>query len=157
MACVLMLLPIFGLTAEIIGEVVGVHDVDSITVRVPGSDQLKVRLEGIDAPELKQPFGNASKAELSRLVFGKQVRIEEKGKDRYGRTFGSVFVGVEWVNASQVKAGMAWVYLKYSKNPKLLAAESLAKRLQHGLWREVNAIPPWEWREAKTKTASSVR
>jgi micrococcal nuclease len=79
-----------ALGREIVGRVVGVRDGDSITVLTDDSRELKVRLEGIDAPELKLAFGNVSKQELSRLVFGKSVRLEEKGKDRYGRTLAHV-------------------------------------------------------------------
>ncbi len=83
------------------------------------------------------------------MGFGKQVRIEDKRKDRYGRTLGDVFLGPQWVNESQVNAGMAWVYLKYSKDPTLLEAEALAKRFQRGLWRDKAPVAPWEWRAAK--------
>ena len=65
------------LRGEILGKVVGVHDGDSITVLTGDKTELKVRLEGIDAPELKQAFGNVSKQELSRLLFGKPVRLED--------------------------------------------------------------------------------
>lgn len=58
---------------------VGVHDGDSITVLTAGNVQLKVRLEGIDAPELKQPFSQQSKEALSGLVFGKDVTLIKRG------------------------------------------------------------------------------
>lgn len=135
--------------AEITGKVVGVHDGDTITLLADDRIQVKVRLAGIDAPELKQPFGNASKQELSRLVFGKEVRVEDKGKDRYGRTLGDVFVGVEWANEAQVRNGMAWVYLQYSRDPKLLEAERQARQGQRGLWRDKDVAPPWEWRRER--------
>lgn len=77
---VLLLVTNFGIAGEITGKVVGVHDGDTITLLAPGNIEIKVRLEGIDAPELKQDFGNASKLELSRTVFGKQVRMEDRGK-----------------------------------------------------------------------------
>jgi endonuclease YncB( thermonuclease family) len=49
-----------------------------------------VRLECIDAPELKQPYGTRSKQTLSNLVFGRIVRVEDHGRDRYGRLLGRV-------------------------------------------------------------------
>jgi endonuclease YncB( thermonuclease family) len=58
------------------GRCVGVHDGDSITVLAAGNVQLKVRLEGIDAPELKQPFSQQSKEALSGLVFGKALTLQ---------------------------------------------------------------------------------
>ncbi|MDB5821392.1 MAG: uncharacterized protein JWR21_96 [Herminiimonas sp.] len=44
--------------AELTGRVVGVHDGDTITVLDVGKTQYKIRLAGIDAPELKQAFGS---------------------------------------------------------------------------------------------------
>jgi micrococcal nuclease len=55
----------------ITARVVGVHDGDTITALTDDKRQLKVRLHGIDAPELGQPFGQASKRAMSDLVFGK--------------------------------------------------------------------------------------
>lgn len=70
---VLTLVTNFGCAADISGKVVGVHDGDTITLLAPGNIELKVRLAGIDAPETKQAFGTASKAELSKTIFGRQV------------------------------------------------------------------------------------
>ena len=64
-------------------QVVGVTDGDTITAIVDGR-QIKVRLNGIDAPEKKQAFGNASKHALSVLSFGQRVSIVLLGKDRWG-------------------------------------------------------------------------
>ncbi len=49
-------------TAETLtGQVVGVHDGDTLTLLVAGNRQVKVRLAGMDAPELKQPYGQRAK------------------------------------------------------------------------------------------------
>lgn len=69
----------------VIGRVVGVHDGDTITVLVDGKESLKIRLNGIDAPETKQPFGARAKEELSGLVFGKTVEVTVQATDRYER------------------------------------------------------------------------
>lgn len=90
---------------------VAVHDGDTITVLVEKT-QTKIRLAGIDAPELKQDFGNVAKRTLSELVFGRNVRVVDKGKDRYGRTIGDVYEGEKRVNLILVEKGMAWVYLR---------------------------------------------
>ena len=47
------------------GKVVSVHDGDTVTVRTDDGQTLKVRLQGIDAPELKQPFGSRSRDEAA--------------------------------------------------------------------------------------------
>jgi endonuclease YncB( thermonuclease family) len=46
--------------AELTGRVVGVNDGDTITVLDASNKQHKIRLAGIDAPELKQAFGAKS-------------------------------------------------------------------------------------------------
>ena len=99
-------------TQSLTGRVVGVHDGDSITVLAPGNDQLKVRLEGIDAPELKQPFSQQSKQALSDLVYGKAVVLRVTGKDRYRRTLAVVMVEGVNANLEMVKLGMAWRFVK---------------------------------------------
>ena len=96
--------------AQPIGHVVGVHDGDTITVLVD-KQQIKVRLAEIDAPELRQPFGNRSKQSLSELCFQQSAKVELVAKDRYGRSVGRVKCGEVDAGAHQVALGMAWVYL----------------------------------------------
>src|SRR5688572_15644425 len=66
------------------GKVVGVADGDTITVMHQGRGE-RIRLHGIDAPEKGQPFTNRAKQFVSDLCFGKEVRVEVKGQDRYQR------------------------------------------------------------------------
>ncbi|MEE9602302.1 MAG: thermonuclease family protein, partial [Thermoguttaceae bacterium] len=70
--------------------------------------QHKIRLQGIDAPERKQPFGNASRKHLATLVAGQEITMKWDNRDRYGRIVGFVIVDGQDVNLAQVKAGMAW-------------------------------------------------
>ena len=65
-------------------KVVGVSDGDTITV-YDGREQTRIRLDGIDGPERGAHFSQRAKQFTSGLVFGKQVRIEGKERDRYGR------------------------------------------------------------------------
>jgi endonuclease YncB( thermonuclease family) len=128
------------------GKVVGVSDGDTLIVLTPEKQQIKVRLAEIDAPEKSQAYGQRSKQSLSDLVFGKQVRVEQQDRDRYGRVVGKVYVGSLDVNAEQVKRGMAWVYRKYAHDQALFALEQEAKNNKRGLWADPHAIPPWEYR-----------
>jgi endonuclease YncB( thermonuclease family) len=79
----------------LLGRVVGVADGDTITVLDADRQQHKIRLQGIDAPEKAQPFGQRSKENLSRLVFNKEVRVEWKKRDRHKRIVGKVWVQPE--------------------------------------------------------------
>jgi endonuclease YncB( thermonuclease family) len=114
----------------------------------------EVRLEGIDAPELKQAFGTASKQTLSDFVFGKTVRLQVTGKDRYQRTLGNVFAGQTWINLAMVERGFAWHFVKYSKDEKLRAAEARARAARLGLWRDAKPVAPWDWRPKKKPKAA---
>ena len=126
------------------GKVVSIHDGDTITV-LQDKQQVKVRLFGIDAPELKQPHGKKSKQFLSNLIAGKNVEVDENGKDRYKRTIGTIYLDGADINAQMVENGYAWAYRKFSK--KYTPQESQAKKQRLGLWRDKEPIPPWEWRK----------
>jgi len=65
------------------GRVVGVSDGDTITVLDSTKTQHKIRLAGIDAPESKQAFGQASKKHLSDLVFDRVVTLDCGKPDKY--------------------------------------------------------------------------
>ena len=77
-------LPTFAANTTIIG-MVGVHDCDTLTLHTE-DETLKVRLSGIDTPELGQTFSNNAKPALSGMVFGKSVTISSTGKDLYERS-----------------------------------------------------------------------
>lgn len=137
---------------EIIGRVVGVSDGDTITLLVDGHENVKVRLAGIDAPEKAQPYGAASKKNLSEHVFGKSVTVEWNKKDKYGRVLGRVLVDGTDVCLEQVKAGLAWHYKQFAKEQAEILRASYAEAEQQaharktGLWSMPNPTPPWEFR-----------
>jgi endonuclease YncB( thermonuclease family) len=137
------------------GRVVGVKDGDDIVVLV-GKTQHRIRLANIDAPEYDQPWGSKAKQALSKRVFGKQVRVNDVGVDRYGRTIGEVYADNVCVNCEQVREGHAWVYRKYSDDPVLLKLEAEARAAKRGLWSlpESQRIPPWEWRHDRHATSA---
>jgi len=80
------------------------------------------------------------------LFFEKQVRIQRRGIDRYGRTLGNVYVDDLWVNFKLVEVGLAWHYKKYSADVELADAEVKARAEKVGIWSRADAIPPWEFR-----------
>lgn len=135
---------------EFTGKVVGVTDGDTITALV-NKESIKVRLEGIDAPESKQSFGTKSKKALSEMVFGKQVTIKKTGEDRYGRTLGVVSVGDVDANAKMIQDGWAWHFKKYNDEERLAQLEVEARAAKRGLWAEATPLAPWDFR-ARQKT-----
>ena len=90
---------------ELAGRVVSVQDGDTLTVLV-SQKQIKVRLTEIDAPERKQPFGTRSRQSLADLCAGKDARVAEQGKDRYGRTLGAS-TAPGWT-LTRSRCGAAW-------------------------------------------------
>lgn len=131
---------------EIVGTVVGVTDGDTLTVLDASKTQHKIRLNGIDAPEISQAFGRRGKEALSAKVFQKPVRVHCHDKDKYGRTIGDVFVDDHDVNVEMVEEGWAWHYVKYSTSQALAVAEEQAKTQKLGLWADPNPIAPWDYR-----------
>ena len=131
------------------GKVVSVHDGDTVTVRTDDGQTLKVRLQGIDAPELKQAFGSRSRDELSALVKGKPVTLVEHGRDKYGRTLATILVDGVDANARQVATGMAWHYSRFDKSPALARAQEAARAARTGLWGDAAPVAPWEWRSGE--------
>ena len=117
------------------GRVVRIADGDTLTILSPAAGttgvspvaQHKIRLYGIDAPEKSQAFGAASKHHLSSLVFGKDVRVKYKSRDKYGRILGTVYVDGKDVNLEMIRAGLAWHYKRFDSTPAYAAAESEAQ------------------------------
>ena len=124
------------------------HDGDTLTGLDEARTQFKIRLDAIDAPEIKQPFGQASKKALADKVFGKDVVVVAKTKDRYGRTVGHIMLGKRDINLEMLEEGMAWHYEKYDHNKRMREAEQTARAARRGLWAEVDSVPPWDWRAA---------
>ena len=127
------------------GDVVGVTDGDTIKI-LQDKKMYKIRLNGIDAPEMGQAYGRKSKDYLASLVAGKRVEVIVRDTDRYGRYVGDVIVGGKTANAELVAVGLAWHYTAYSKDEELAALEKAARAKKLGLWADPNPIPPWEFR-----------
>ncbi len=147
---------------RIIVTVVRVIDGDTVVVkRKDTGKEFKVRLWGIDAPEMNQPGGKEAKAWLVEFTKGIHLRYQHKSKDRYGRSVGVLFwdvdesrqeFGNEPLAYLLISQGDAWHYAKYAPKEKIYAeAQSMAKRGRLGLWKGDNPIPPWEWRKGRRK------
>jgi endonuclease YncB( thermonuclease family) len=129
------------------GEVVAVKDGDTIEVLRTGR-AVTVRLHGIDAPEMGQPFGRNAKQAASKYVFGKSVRVEVKDVDRYGRLVGRVRVQGGSLNAMLVRDGLAWWYRRYAPNDaELQRLQRQARNANRGLWSRPSPTQPWDWRD----------
>jgi endonuclease YncB( thermonuclease family) len=141
------------------GKVVSVHDGDTLTVRTDAGETLKVRLHGVDAPELGQAFGARSRESLTEIAKGKQASVVPVDKDKYGRVVARVLVGGVEVNREQVARGMAWRYGRYDRANEYGPPEITARGRRVGLWADPSPKPPCEWRktEKDRKTTESTK
>lgn len=138
---------------ELKGKVILVADGDTFTMLVYGGKKVKVRLYGIDCPEMDQAFGDAAKKFLvvQFRLHKDSARVVVKNTDRYGRKVGIAFTGKTNINEVLLEKGLAWHYTKFDQNPSWARLEREAKVLDWFIWSEDNPIPPWEWREKKSK------
>jgi endonuclease YncB( thermonuclease family) len=134
------------------GSVTDVHDGDTLTLNASGLTH-KIRLDSIDAPELAQPFGNASQTSLANAVLGKSVQVAYSKQDQYGRTVGAVFTDTcQYVNLNQVATGMAWFYKAYqcevsaAVRSHFAQAQDVAVAAKLGLWSQSAPEAPWFYR-----------
>jgi endonuclease YncB( thermonuclease family) len=135
---------------EFRGRVVGVADGDTITVLHDGRAE-KIRLYGIDAPEKGQAFGERAKQFTSGLAFGQTVAVRVRDHDRYRRTVGEVTLpDGRSLNEELVRAGFAWWYRRYSRDPRLAHLEQEARDAHRGLWADPHPVPPWDFRRRAT-------
>ena len=133
--------------------VLSIGDGDTIRVRQAGK-ALTVRLACIDAPETVQtPYGQLARMYLQqRLQIGRQVSLNIKTTDRYGRSLAEVFSGVN-INLALVEDGKAFAYRQYLSGcdaKAYLEAEERASRARLGVWQVPGGITrPWDFRRGR--------
>lgn len=134
-------------------KIVSIADGDTLTVLGPDQNTYKIRLQGIDSPEKKQPFGQACKESLMHLTNDRPAAVEAYKKDRYGRVVAKVTVAGKDLALEQIKLGCGWHYLAYAKeqsprDQKTYAkAEQQARAAERGLWQDANPVAPWDFRK----------
>jgi len=144
--------PAYAHADTINGQVVKVADGDTITILDGQGQKHRIRLAGIDAPEMNQPYGFSSHNNLRSLVAGRFVMVEYEKRDRYKRIVGKVLVDGLDVCLEQVKAGLAWHYKFYQREQSqqdrrlYTEHENDAQLKLLGLWADSEPMPPWEWR-----------
>jgi endonuclease YncB( thermonuclease family) len=134
---------------SITGKVVRISDGDTFELLFENGFKTKVRLNGIDCPEKKQPFSKRAKQALSDFIYDKEVLVEYDSKDGYGRVIGTVYANSLNVNREMVRKGLAWHFKKYSDDQVLSSLEQEARKNKIGLWQEPNPVAPWDYRKSK--------
>ena len=132
-------------------QVIKITSGDTVVLLDQSKTNHKIRLSGIDAPEMKQHFGKQSKQNLSSLIAGKSIKVEYRKLDSYGRIIGKLIYQGRDINLLQIKQGYAWHDRPGKKDQSPLdralygSAELVARKQTIGLW-SAPAIPPWEFR-----------
>lgn len=130
------------------GAIIKVYDGDTITLQAQGKRH-KIRLYGLDAPEIAQSFGVKARDYLLQLCpLHTKALVTIKNTDKYGRIVGIVSCNNTNVNAKLVKDGYAWAYQDYTQ--AYLPLELYARVKNLGLWSEKNPIKPSDYRKQKS-------
>jgi len=143
---------VFGMCGMVQAEefdarVIAVMDGDTVMVLRDGH-KIKIRLANIDAPESAQEFGKESRQSLLNQVLKKQVHINSRAVDTYGRMIAEIRVDNHSVNEEQVRSGMAWEYSHFHRDKKYLALQGEAQQAHRGLWGSAsNPVQPEQWRK----------
>jgi endonuclease YncB( thermonuclease family) len=128
------------------GTIVRVDDGDSVVVR-EASLPIRLHLEGVDAPELSQPFGSQARDYLSRLVMDKAVSVRVRSRaPRDGESRAQIELNGADVSALLLRNGMARYCGRHSEDSVLRQAEAEARKAGRGLWATPDAPSPWQHR-----------
>lgn len=129
--------------------------IDGDTIIVAGE---RLRLHGIDAPELEQTFwyrgrqlacGAMAMAALQTLTVGVELTCRIAEYDMYGRLIAKCFSpdGVD-IGRRLVLAGWALAYRQFSLD--YADAEDEARQAERGMWGG-SFMMPWRWRASMAK------
>ncbi len=137
------------------GKVVELLDADVFSVAHDGKTE-KVRLFGIDCPEVGQPFHNEAKFLASYLLLNKVVEVIPVSSGTYGISHVLIRASgkKELVNEELIGYGMAWVNIKGCTSKQCeewRKLELLARKNRVGLWVDTEPVPPWEWRKKRAE------
>ena len=147
--------------ASLFGKVVAVNSGDVITI-YNLNRPVRVKLMGIDAPEMDQAFGDVAKKHLADLVFEKSVLVEYAGIASDSSLTGRVLLNDADIGAQMIRDGAAW--FDQSNSNRLSAndrevyeqSEQAARGEKRGLWQQENPVAPWEFvRAAKLRAVTS--
>jgi endonuclease YncB( thermonuclease family) len=129
-----------------------VHDGDSLKI-----GKQKIRLYGIDAPELSQKCrlqkekhscGISSRDYLIQFINNQEVSCEKIDTDRYKRIVARCYVNGTDINKNMVRTGHALAYTTYSKD--YIEVQKLAKEERIGIWN-YKFEEPWNFRKKSKK------
>jgi micrococcal nuclease len=130
------------------GTVVFVSDGDTLWVQPQrGGKARKLRIDGIDAPEICQAGGELSRQTLMQWTLHQPVQVSVRAKDKYDRGLAKVFLRGEDVGERMVRAGQAWSYRWQQDAGPYAVQESLARQSRRGLFAAARPERPSHFRK----------
>jgi micrococcal nuclease len=130
-------------------EIKNIEIIDGDTIAyVENNKRTRVRLYGIDAPELHQPYGLEAKHKL-KLLLRKKVTLHVITTDRYRREIGVLYVNKTCINTQMLLEGYAWYYPEASPKSTIYQYhEQYARDRKMGMWSsELQLVEPWLYRK----------
>lgn len=130
------------------GKVSFVTDGDTLWVQPDaGGAPRKLRLDGIDAPEICQSGGAAARVVLVQRALYQRVQVTVRRHDDYGRALARLELAGDDLGAQLVRAGQAWSY-RWRQDPGPYAAEeALARQARRGLFADPQPERPRDFRK----------
>ena len=127
------------------GVVNHVTDGDTLWVRPASGPPVQVRIQGLDAPELCQPFGPQARDALAARVLRRTVRVAIRARDGYQRSVGRIDLEGQDVGAWLVARGFAWSARYRGRSGPYAREEAQARQARLGLWA-AGAVEPRAFR-----------
>jgi len=124
-----------------------VSDGDTLWVQpVSGAAPKKLRLQGLDAPELCQTGGPASREALRALVAQQMLKVRVKYTDDYGRGLAHIEADGQDIAAVMVRSGQAWSYRWRRSLGPYARQEAQARKARVGLFANPAPELPGDFR-----------
>ena len=134
------------------GDVLTVHDGDTVRVQPAEGEAVSIRVYGVDCPELGQPYGAEARDMTTKLLNGRRVEIiPAQTRKSYKREVAGVVLLDDMIvlQDTLISDGLAWVddrFCHMAVCDSWRQHQADAKAAKRGLWSVENPTPPWTWR-----------
>ncbi|HNQ15492.1 MAG TPA: thermonuclease family protein [Pyrinomonadaceae bacterium] len=149
-----------GFPERVEGVVEHVSDGDTFILRDDNGTRYTVRIQGVDAPEKGQAFGDRSKSILTTLIRRRRVRVTPTKTDQFRRLVGGVEIDGRDICLELLERGAVWHFSRFDRElpaglgEKYEIAEATARSKRIGLWSDPDPTPPWDFRDRQRESPS---
>lgn len=130
------------------GKVTYITDGDTLWVQPgQGGKPVKIRVDGIDAPEICQAGGRAARAALAHRIADRTVAVATRRHDDFGRTLATIQLDGQDIGGWMISQGHAWSYRYRRDAGPYLVLQHEAQSARRGLFADPGALPPRVFRQ----------